>query len=187
MTDFVKVDHFVDLCFLILFSLIFQFDKYTPKLDNPFIRHSNVSLSLAFEFKFVICIWQIKYLTYLNVAMTAFIVVVILCVHMLQSCAYLCMILVCVFLCFPSSSFLPSSSPPIPPPCQACPRCSHTQDPSARCKEPSSPRSAPHPYPQPTIYKQTEWNLVGTKEITQACTELKEKLTNSTKKAKPKF
>lgn len=57
----------------------------------------------------------------------------------------------CVFLCLPSSSSLPSSSPPTPPPCQACPRCSHTQDPSARCKEPSSPRSAPHPHPQPAI------------------------------------
>lgn len=58
----------------------------------------------------------------------------------------------CVFLCLPYSSFLPSSSPPIPQPCQACPRCSHTQDPSARCKEPSSPRSDPHPCPQPAIY-----------------------------------
>lgn len=137
-------------------SYLFQFDKYTPKLDNPFIRHSNVSFS-SYGFKFVICIWQIKYLTYLNVAIAAFIVrFVVLCVHMLESCMYLCLILFCVFLCFPSSSFLPSSSPPTPPPCQACPRCSHTQDPSARCKEPSSPRSAPHPYPQPTGYKQAD-------------------------------
>lgn len=91
--------------------------------------------------------------------MKAFTVAVVSCVHMLESCTYLCMILFCVFLCLPSSSSLPSSSPPIPPPCQACPRCSHTQDPSARCKEPSSPRSAPHPYPQPTLYKQAE-NLI---------------------------
>lgn len=133
-------------------SYLFQFDKYTPKLDNPFIRHSNVSFFLSFLFQFAICIWQIKYSTYLNVAVRAFIVAVVLCVHMLESCTYLyVLILFCVFLCLPSSPFLPSSSPPIPPPCQACPRCSHTQDPSARCKEPSSPRSAPDPYPQPTI------------------------------------
>lgn len=48
------------------------------------------------------------------------------------------------------ASHLPlhSSSPPIPPPCQACPHCSHTRDPSAHCKEPSSPRLALHSHPQ---------------------------------------
>lgn len=121
---------------------------------------------LSLQLQFVICIWQIKYLTYLNVAVKAFTVAVVSCVHMLESCMYLCMILFCVFLCLPSSSSLPSSSPPIPPPCQACPRCSHTQDPSARCKEPSSPRSAPHPYPQPTLYKQAE-NLIKIAPATQ--------------------
>lgn len=29
-------------------SYLFQFDKYNPKLDNPFIRHSNVSFFLSF-------------------------------------------------------------------------------------------------------------------------------------------
>lgn len=62
--------------------------------------------------------------------------------HWLWPFVSTCMILLCFFLYLPSSSFFPSSSPPTPPPCQACPRCSHTRDPSARCKEPSSPRSA---------------------------------------------
>lgn len=39
---------FVDM-FLIWVSLslfLFQFDKYAPKLDNPFLRHSSVSVNL---------------------------------------------------------------------------------------------------------------------------------------------
>lgn len=149
MKDFGKVDHFVDLRFLIPFSLISS--SSTNTLPNWTIHSSDIQTWVC-----LIYIWQIKYSTYLNVALTVFIVAVVLCVHMLDSCMYLCMILFCDFLCLPSSSFLPSSSPPIPPPCQACPRCSHTQDPSAHCKEPSSPRSAPYPYPQPTICKQID-------------------------------
>lgn len=151
-------------------SCLSQFDKYTPKLDNPFIRHSNVSLSLSFEFQCNICIWQIKYLTYLNVAMKTFLVAVVLRVHMLESC--MIFFLFCVSLCLPSSSFLPSSSLPIPQPCQACPRCFHTQDPSAHCKEPSSPRSAPYPIPQPRMYRQTQ-----NRGKIYLPTELKRKLT----------
>lgn len=143
---------------------VFQFDKYTPKLDNPFIRHSNVSF--FFVSPVTVCYLHLANQIFDIFAVKAFTVAVVSCVHMLESCMYLCMILFCVFLCLPSSSSLPSSSPPIPPPCQACPRCSHTQDPSARCKEPSSPRSAPHPYPQPTLYKQAE-NLIKIAPATQ--------------------
>lgn len=32
---------------IIFFFYLFQFDKYTPKLDNPFIRHSNVSFLIV--------------------------------------------------------------------------------------------------------------------------------------------
>lgn len=62
-------------------------------------------------------------------------------------CVCVCLSPFCIAVWFYFVS--PSFSPPTPPPCQACPRCSHTLDPSARCKEPSSPRSAPFPSPRP--------------------------------------
>lgn len=33
--------------FLFFFLFSFQFDKYAPKLDNPYFRHSNVSAHLS--------------------------------------------------------------------------------------------------------------------------------------------
>lgn len=141
----------ISLCGLLfpnafLFCL-FQFDKYGPKLDNPFIRHSNVSffctnLNVLTVFAYGKSnIWHIWMLPWQHLLWQWLCVCV--CIYMLESCMYDCMILFCVsHLPLPPPS---SSSPPTPQPCQACPRCSHTQDPSARCKEPSSPRSDPHP------------------------------------------
>lgn len=130
-------------------SFLHQFDKYTPKLDNPFIRHSNVSflcnsyvnLVFAFGKSNIWHIWMLPWEHFLWLWLSLLTCLSPVCVSVWFS-----------FLCppHPSSSVIPSSSPPIPQPCQACPRCSHTQDPSARCKEPFSPRSDPPPHPHLT-------------------------------------
>ena len=148
MKDFVKVHNMVDICFLILFSLISS--SSTNIHQNWTIHSSDIQtwvlikkILFAFGKSNIWYIWMLplEHLLWLWV------------------CVCICLSIVRIFvwflkvLCLPPFPFLPSSSLPTPPPCQACPRCSHTQDPSARCKEPSSPRSAPHPYPQTTTYR----------------------------------
>lgn len=87
--------------FFFLLSPLFQFDKYTPKLDNPFIRHSNVSLFSSIYLRDAICIWQIKYWTYLNVAAGgAFIVAVGVGGVYLCACAYAWVLYVSLCLIF---------------------------------------------------------------------------------------
>lgn len=126
------------------FSFLQQFDKYTPKLDNPFIRHSNVSSFSDSRVNMRFAFWQIKYLAYLNVACEG--VYCGLGFMPAHASVLYDLMFFFTYLCFPSSSVLLSSSPPTPQPCQACPRCSRTQDPSARCREPSSLRSEPYPH-----------------------------------------
>lgn len=147
MKDFGKVDHSVDFPNSFLFSLTSSSTNTPP---NWTIHSSDIQTWVSFchsNLKSLFAlgksnIWHICMLPREHFMWMWF------CVGInLSPVCISVWFLFCVFLCLPSSSFLLSSSPPIPPPCQACPRCSHTQDPSARCKEPSSPRSAPHPYP----------------------------------------
>ena len=101
-------------CFVILFSLCFS-SSSTNTPPNWTIHSSDiqtwVSLCYSNFFFFHICIWQIKYLTYLNVAMTAFIGVVVLCVCV---CAYAWVLVrISVWFCF--VSFCVSHPPPFSP------------------------------------------------------------------------
>lgn len=112
MKDFGKVHHFADFWVLILFSLISSSSTNTP--PSWTIHSSDIQTwvsFLSFEFKFGICIWQIKYWTYLNVAVRALTVAVVLCVHMLESCTC-----ISVWFCFVSFcvSHPPLFSPVLP-------------------------------------------------------------------------
>lgn len=89
-----------------------MFSSSTNTPPNWTIRSSDTQMwvsSSSSEFLFVNCIWQIKYLTYLSVAVCS---VVDLCVHMLESCLYRCLILFCVSQFFPS---YPPTMPGMPP------------------------------------------------------------------------
>lgn len=91
-----------------------MFSSSTNTPPNWTIHSSDTQMwvsSSSFEFLFANCIWQIKYLTYLSVAVCS-VVAMDLCVHMLESCLYRCLILFCVSQFFPS---YPPTMPGMPP------------------------------------------------------------------------
>lgn len=107
-------DNFVGFCLLFFFlSYLLQFDKYAPKLDNPFIRHSNVSF-------FIVAIISICYFDLASQIYDIFECcrdsIYCGCGSVCESCMYHWLILFYVFLCLPSSSpqFFPSYPPTMP-------------------------------------------------------------------------
>lgn len=134
--------HFVGFCSLIIFFFLSfpvrqvhpqtgQSIHQTLKCEFPHCR-SSFCLLTAFGKSNIWHIWVLPFV-----------------VSWPWICGCICLSPVCSAVWFYFVS--PSFSPPTPQPCQACPRCSHTLDPSARCKEPSSPRSAPYPSPPPIL------------------------------------